>query len=348
MAATDQLKPKATPRPWSIVGLFLVGAVVGWLFKGAFTSPQEDPGLQLVKLHPASSSQYKFVRPLMGCRVASGSKQYLENTALESRISSVIDGKKEFGDITEASVYVRELETGRWTGVNEDAAYNPASLFKLPTMIAYLKKAESNTALLQSQISLAKGKSDDAPQEIPPEQSIEYDRPYAVEDLIRYMIVYSDNRATAALDKILVDSDLGAFKEILTDFGVPPASKDGKFSITAKQYAGFFSVLYNGSYLSDDMSEKALGLMAQGAFKDGIRAGVPDGVSVANKFGEYGTLDGDHFSERQLHDCGIVYVPGDPYVLCVMTRGKDLDKLKGTIRDISAAVYGVEVGGGKH
>jgi beta-lactamase class A len=64
-------------------------------------------------------------------------------------------------------------------------------------------------------------------------------------------------------------------------------------------------------------------------------AGVPAGISVANKFGERELADGT----RQLHDCGIVYHPERPYVLCVMTKGASFEQLSRTVADVSQLVY---------
>ena len=41
----------------------------------------------------------------------------------------------------------------------------------------------------------------------------------------------------------------------------------------------------------------------------------------------------------QLHDCGIVYLPGRPYFLCVITEGRDADTLAEVIREISRDVF---------
>ncbi len=41
----------------------------------------------------------------------------------------------------------------------------------------------------------------------------------------------------------------------------------------------------------------------------------------------------------QLHDCGIVYYPEHPYVLCLMTRGYNWDKLKEVLHQASNIVY---------
>ena len=37
----------------------------------------------------------------------------------------------------------------------------------------------------------------------------------------------------------------------------------------------------------------------------------------------------------QLHDCGIVYYPQHPDLLCVMTKGPDFERLDDIIRGVS-------------
>lgn len=111
---------------------------------------------------------------------------------------------------------------------------------------------------------------------------------------------------------------------------------DGNAKITVKEYASFFRILFNSSYLSRENSEKALRLLDATDYNDALPAGVPPGIQVAHKFGEAGTVE----VERQLHDCGIVYFPDHPYLACIMTRGKELDGLKQSIVDISKFIYG--------
>ena len=83
------------------------------------------------------------------------------------------------------------------------------------------------------------------------------------------------------------------------------------------------------------MSEKALGLLQKSEFHKGLVAGVPSGTIVAHKFGE---RDGLTIGEKQLHDCGIIYYPGNPYLLCVMTRGDNFDELAGVVFDVDGDV----------
>ena len=82
------------------------------------------------------------------------------------------------------------------------------------------------------------------------------------------------------------------------------------------------------------MSNRALGILSESMFKDGIVAGVPKGTIVAHKFGEQ-----KNGNVQQLHDCGIVYYKPNPHLLCVMTQGDNIDELKPVIQDVSKKVY---------
>jgi beta-lactamase class A len=89
------------------------------------------------------------------------------------------------------------------------------------------------------------------------------------------------------------------------------------------------------------MSNQALALLSRADFNYGIKQAIPSSIEVAEKFGERSVIDsrsGRVFS-RELHDCGLVYYPDHPYLLCVMTEGPDFNELLATIREISAAAY---------
>ncbi len=126
------------------------------------------------------------------------------------------------------------------------------------------------------------------------------------------------------------------FKDSYEDLGIPvPTEVAPGYTIDVKTYASFFRVLYNASYLNQQNSEHLLSLLSNSDFTKGIRAGVPAGTTVADKFGEFRVSDSDY----RLNDCGIVYKPHDPYILCILTRGSDYDALAGTIASISTTVW---------
>jgi hypothetical protein len=79
--------------------------------------------------------------------------------------------------------------------------------------------------------------------------------------------------------------------------------------------------------------------MSEKNFEYGIRSAIPTTITVADKFGERILQEGER-QTNELHDCGIVYYPGRPYLLCVMTRGANLSVLPAVLKDISTVVYG--------
>jgi hypothetical protein len=130
-----------------------------------------------------------------------------------------------------------------------------------------------------------------------------------------------------------------ALDEIYSDFGLQGPSDSGSYEISAKDYSLFFRILYNSTYLDRDYSEKALSLLSQTTFKDGLTAGLPKDTVVAHKFGEHVVTDSQgNETGVELHDCGLIY--GKPqFLLCVMTRGENSDNLKTVIKDITSLVY---------
>lgn len=150
------------------------------------------------------------------------------------------------------------------------------------------------------------------------------------------MIVYSDNysykllmremNASPPLLAYFTFRDLDVLRMMLA----PNADY-----VSILSYGNLFAVLYNTGYLSKDMSQFALDLLSQSAFREGLVAGVPEGTVVAHKFGR--RIPGEEDSE--LHDCGIVYHPAMAYVLCVMTSGPDYTHQQAAISEVSRIVY---------
>jgi len=276
-------------------------------------------------------SGYKYISPLVECEAKEQSEDG-ELNVLEKHLSSYIKDKVSKNEIKSASVYYRDLNNGPWIGVNERAEYAPASLLKVPVLMAFFKEAEDDPTILQKKVEF-KNHPNAISQNYKPKKLLKFGEKYSIEDLLEQMIVQSDNNALLTL----VDAiDIRKINRVSDDLGVksPPEDSSEDAYISVKSYASFFRVLYNASYLSKDYSEKALEYMTREGFYDGIAKGLPKGITVANKFGERKT---DEF--QQLHDCGIVYYPKKPYLVCIMTRGDDFSKLSTTIGDISKMIY---------
>ncbi len=309
-----------------------VGFVVGIFTPLYFNS--QDHAIEVV--HEVRNPQnYKFINPLLECDSANISRdRNLSN--LRSQLKSFIDEQvKNNVNISFGSVYYRDLNNGPWLGVNQDELFSPASLIKVPLMIAYYQMAQENPSILQKKI-LNTQVFDPKDQNIQPEIYLEANKEYTVDDLINRMIVYSDN---LAYNLLLNDIDNQKIYQVYKDLGVDisKANTDPNGNIlTVSQYASFFRILFNSSYLDKDMSEKALNLLSQVKYNEALPAGIPANIKVSHKFGE---RQYNQTGEKQLHDCGIVYLPKKPYLLCIMTRGHNFEKEANFIKQISNLVY---------
>ncbi len=315
----------------------LVGGFCGY-FIGKFQQAKKA-NAELGQISPIreNNSQYKFIHPLLGYNTPE-STDLSEIKSLESQVQNFINTQIAEHKINRASVYYKNLNNGHWMAINEDQKYTPASLFKVPLLIAYLKTAEQRPEILKNPLTKTDSLDQDDGESIRPAQSIKLKQPYTVEELLEFMIKYSDNNAT----QLLFDAaDKNFFKEIFSDLRISLPSSDAEEDfITVKDYAFFFRILYNATYLNREESEKALNLLSQTTYKDGLVAGVPANMTVAHKFGEYSLINNGKVEKRQLHDCGIIYALDNPYKLCVMTEGQNFEDLKATIAQISKLVYG--------
>lgn len=277
---------------------------------------------------------YRLINPLLECEVT-GALGFRELRPFEDKIDTVVNRHLENGAATKVAVYFRDLNNGRWFGLSEDEKFSPASLLKVPIMIAYYQKAESDPSLLNKMVKNDLTSDGNRMENIKPSTSIEPGKSYTIDELINRMIVFSDNNAK---DLLLANRDERDLGKVEADLGLS-IMENGENFMPLKAYSGLFRVLYNASYLNEEMSQKALELLTKTEFKQGLLAGVPPDVMVAHKFGERRIIHPDNSEEQQLHDCGIVYFPSRPYLLCMMTRGADLNVLAGVIRNVSQAVF---------
>lgn len=279
---------------------------------------------------------YKYINPILECNPDISLNSKL--TPIKESIESIINQEVSKKNITFASIYYRDLNNGPWFGINEKEYFSPASLVKVPILIAYLKKAEIDPSLLQKKLTV----SDDPEtgnniQNIKPSVATVVKQEYTIEKLLEEMIIYSDNNAYNTLAENLTgDEIIKVYQDLDVDISKAFQNPNGNI-ITVKNYASFFRILYNGSYLNNETSEKALKLLNQVEYKDALVAGVPKDIIVSHKFGERKYLD---TNEIQFHDCGIVYFPKKPYLLCVMTKTtQNANKAINFIKEISQVVY---------
>jgi len=259
--------------------------------------------------------------------------KFKEIQPFKYKIMELIEKDKAAGLVEETAVYFRSLSDGLWFGIDEKKEFSPASILKIPVMLTYFKMAEDNPDILNEKIKYEPQDTGFVPG-VKENSTAEIGKYYSIDELIRFLIVESDNNADALLLRNLPP---GALNNTFRDFGIdvnniPP---EGDF-VSLKICAGFLRVLYNASYINEALSEKALEYLAKSAYRDGIVAGLPKDIAVAHKFGErFSSQTG----KKELHEIAIVYYPKNPYILAIMTKGNDYNSLSKVIRDISELTY---------
>lgn len=271
-----------------------------------------------------------LVNPLLDCGTVGVSS--LKEAQIRESVEKYIAEAKTQGKANTIAVYYRDLNNGPTFGLDSSVLFTPASLLKVPILITYLKKAEKDPALLKRTLVFdpKKYSPGNVTQNIAPPPPLVPGQAYSIEDLLGRMIIHSDNFAAALLTE-QPDVDV---ERTLKEMGVPLVISNDQVWLRVTSYASMFRILFNATYLDVEHSTMALALLSKSTFMKGLSAGVDKETVVAHKFGERGL--GDDF---QLHDCGIVYVPKTPYLLCVMTRGKTFEHLSESIREISKIVY---------
>lgn len=302
----------------------LIGIGAGWGFR-TITLPDVFAGLGRVEREHQVSGQ-TLINPLLDC--SDSEFIYRELQPFEDKITTMIRDRVKRGSLDHMSVYFRDLNNGPWMGIDEERMFSPASLLKIPIAISYFLYAQQERGVLDEELTWTEARKPESTgiSTIVPGVS------YTIKDLIERMLTHSDNAATLLLTQRLPETLLLKPYE---DLGITlPSHTGGDYEISVRTYSKIIRVLYNASYLNRVDSEEILRMLTMSEFTEGVRAGVPRSVQVANKYGRR-----NHDTYTELHDCGIVYYPGAPFLLCIMTKGRDVDRMGDAIQSVSALVY---------
>ncbi len=302
------------PRWFIVIIFFLTGSFMGvlglfiWLFNGGSI-------LDVQKIHPVKSN-YKFINPLLAVDVFE-KKEFLEEVSLRSKIVSLIDNKKAKKEINEVSVYYRDIEPGRWIGINERNNFSPGNLLKIPIMMAYYKEAESSASLLNKTLLLN-------------------GTPIKIDELIKMMIVNDD---TDAADLLFDNIDQNSLDEVYSDLGIEFVEAKGTSDyISLKDYSLVIRFLYNATYLNRAYSEKAIELLTETTPGQGIATGLEKEIVVAHKYRARTFIDKSK-KLIEAHDCGIIYFPKHPYLLCMAATGENKESIDSLFKEVGQLTY---------
>lgn len=318
--------------------LVLIAALIPTLYIYFNTFPSRDPeisaapvivdtGVRQQAMYRLNGT-YKFTKPLLLTELPSEDESM---SGLKQSLNGMIADMKGRGDVTEASVFIRKLNTGAWTSINPSVKYSPGSMLKIAVLITYLKMQEADPGLFDKQLTL-RADLIPAKKQYVDESHIQPGQ-YKIRYLIERMIVNSDNYATLLLNKNINNNTFG---NLFENIGLARLDiNEAVYTMSPREYSRILLLLYNSTYLSPSNSEYALDLLTRSEYKDGILAGINDNnLKVSHKFGESG--NGTYF---ELHESGIVYLDNAPYILVIMSRGSDIKLLPAVLKNTSAVVH---------
>ena len=212
------------------------------------------------------------------------------------------------------SAYIKNLKTGEITDINGDNKMTSASIIKLFVMAAAYDQIN------KGQVSEANKTT--------------------ILNNMRNMITISDNDATNAIVAALGNGDEEAGRAIINNYASSEGYSETSINrslgqssrgsvenyTSAKDVSNLLEKIHNGEI---DNSDDMLDLLKAQTRTSKIPAGVPDGVTVANKTGELGDVQ---------NDAAIVYSGGD-YVIVTLSEGASESEGIDTIKNISKMTY---------
>lgn len=318
-------KPKISGGA-TLFRLGCIGLAAGILFPSCFRTERLCPSAKAADKPAAVKEPETLVRPTI--RAARKKARVIH---LQDLRSQILDKLSLTNDLDNASVYVEDLNSWVWTGINERQPYLIASLAKVGMAIAWLKWDEEQPGIIEKKI-IVKPEHVEAndPFSSKTEEPVTPGE-YRIIHLIERMIISSDNTALVTLSKNIPAVWVN---ETFEDIGLPnPFDSDQDGKVSPKQYAQMIKSLYNASYLEPGRAGMLLKMMGRSRFSAGLRSVLPKGVLASLKYG--------FWQSRSIFECGIVYLKDNPYLVCIFAASRDGDPVHNLtlIRTIGFTVH---------
>ncbi len=332
------------PKIWVQFILFLSLFFVGYLIGSYHEHSKYKNFFQGFSVLREGSTKYSLINPLIS-NITPPATDVGIYSDIKDDVESYFKKEESVGELYGYSFYFRDLDSGLWFGSNESSDFFPASLFKLPVAIAAYKEGEENHAFLEKRFiyteELFKQNKELSANS---DTALVVGNSYSVKELVEKMLVDSDN---GAKDLLLTVIDNSYINQIFETASLVDPNLMKTFDISSRKYALFLRILYGSSYLDEEHSQFLMELLTKSTFKDGLVAGIPSDTLIAHKYGAYQfeeEINGKTTLVQQLHDCGIVYKEKDPYVICLMTKGKNSEVLFKVISHVSSLIYKYQEG----
>jgi len=212
----------------------------------------------------------------------------------------------------DSTVVVQELNGDlRGATHGQNTAMTTASTYKIYVAYAVLHEVEQGTYTMQTTTRTGQ----------------------TVQNALQKMILQSDNSSAEALgflagwDRVdQLAASVGATHTDINNYDSAGNATNGNKQSTAADLTTMVTKLDQGKLLNTSNTELLLGLMKNQVWRERVPAGVPSGVTVADKPGWLSNVQ---------NDAAIVYGPKSAYTLVVMTDGSSTQPLA----DLSKLIY---------
>jgi len=208
------------------------------------------------------------------------------------------------------------------------ANVSTASLYKLGVLMEAERRVDSGQLRYSDPITIGPGDVTDEGSAYEPGTTLSLD------DALEAMITVSDNGAALALWHLFGAS---AIEASLVRAGMPDFltfDGDGNTLTTPHATGMFFERLARKELVSASASDRMLARLERQTLNDRLPAQLPKQTVVAHKTGNLAGV---------LHDAGIIFTPGGPRVVVVMTWD-GFDGASAFIAEIGAIVYAASAG----
>lgn len=227
------------------------------------------------------------------------------------------------------AVAVKKLDTGQMAMVRGNDQFVAASLYKLEVLLTVASLHDQGK--LQYTDTITATLADDTEDYANNDPGIDPGTEMSIQRTAELMIDESNNTAAAMLIRIVGGQD--AINSTLQDYGLSRTIFDpANDNLTsAADMMRYFEMLYSARLVNAEESDWMLDILLRQELNFLIPANLPSNVPVAHKTGNLLDL---------FHDAGIVYAPGGPFAIVVLSQNLDTeDTARAQIPVISQAVY---------
>ena len=298
-----------------LIGASVCGALISYaMFEGPHTLRRDAPAPPKATMKETVAPTcaqalvrvpgYKYVHHLLTAGAACESSRL---SPLRDSVATLVEALRSQGQLTSATVHVRDFKHGEWMACNGNETYAPGALRDLLLLIAAFSMEERTPGFLDRSIS---GTS--------------------MRMFLHRMVAQHDAAARGTVYHAVPTERVST---LLAHLGLPASSMQDDHRCTAAEYTTIMASLFNAADLSPMNADKALDLLVADGSQRSIAA-LPADVQVAGVSAEARTTDG-----AGLNSTGIVYAPTGPYVVTIMAKGGDPTRLQSATKAIERMVY---------